>query len=284
MVATPSVELSQASVFSITSGETANIEVSQSLVFAIGNFATETVELSQALVQAITAGTTKKVDVSQAIVFVVARGRVADPTIRTWTFTLDGHDYYVLRLGDVETLVYDLLSEQWSVWGTGDNDYWSVYTGTNWLGGNTFAQAQGSNVVVGSDSNGSLFFLDPEKAEDDPASDGREVVLFRRIVTGQLATRGYENIQVYEVQVLGSVNDLDFNTDPNIELFYSDDRGDNYVSAGVITTIDDDYDVRANWQSLGSFSSPGRLFRVQDYGALKLIDSLTVALGENNAS
>lgn len=276
MVGTPSVELSQASVFSITSGETANIELSQAFVFSIANFPTEQVEISQTLVQTITAGSTDEIELSQSFVMAVVRGRVDDPNIRAWTFTLDGHDFYVLRLGNEETLLYDVLSEQWSVWGSGEENYWSVYTGGNWFGGNAFAAIQGSNVIVGSDSNGSLFFLDPNKPDDDPVVTGREAVPFRRRLTGQIPIRGYDSARVYEVQLLGSVNDLESSLLVDIELLYSDDRGDNYTSAGTVTTVDQDFDIRASWRSLGSFRSPGRLFRVEDYGALKRIDSLTV--------
>lgn len=276
MVATPSMELSQASVFSITSGETANIQISQAFVLSVSNFPTEQVELSQSLVQVLTAGPTKDIELSQSFVIAVVRGRVDDPSIRAWAFTLDGHDFYVLRLGNEETLIYDVLTDQWSQWGTADTGYWSVYTGSNWVGGNGFAANQGSNVIVGSDANGALFFLDPNKPEDDAVVTGRDPSPFRRRVTGQLPLRGYDSARVYEVQVLGSVSDLDLGADPDIELLYSDDRGDNYVSAGVITTVDQDFDIRANWRSLGSFRSPGRLFRLEDYGALKRIDSITV--------
>lgn len=277
MASTPSIELSQASVFSITGGASPQVEVSQAFVLSVANFPTESVELSQALVQTITGGSTDDVQLSQAYVTVVARGRVDDPSIRAWTFTLDGHDFYVLRLGNEETLVYDMLSEQWSVWITEQQGYWSVYTGTNWVGGNKFASTFGSNIVVGSDANGSIFFLDPNKPDDDAAVTGRNPSSFRRRVTGQIPIRGYDSARVYEVQLLGSVSDLDPNAGADIELLYSDDRGDSYVSAGIITTVDQDFDIRANWRSLGSFRSPGRLFRVEDFGALKRIDSLTVS-------
>lgn len=283
-MATPSVELSQASVFSITSGSSPGLQISQAFVLSVANFPTESLELSQSLVQVLTAGASPEMELSQAYVIAIVRGRVDDPSIRAWTFTLDGHDFYVLRLGNEETLVYDMATEQWSVWASGSEGYWSVYTGGNWFGGNAFALDQGSNIVVGSDANGSLYILDPNKPDDDPAVTGRDITPFKRQVIGQIPLRGYDSARVFEVQLLGSVNDLDNGATTDIELLYSDDRGDNYVSAGTITTVDQDFDIRASWRSLGSFRSPGRMFKVQDFGALKRIDSLTVMTSMNNGA
>jgi hypothetical protein len=221
------------------------------------------------------------VQVSQVDVIVITNGRIDDPSIRAWTFTLDGHDFYVLRLGNAETLIYDFATEQWAVWATGEEDYWSVYSGTNWVGGNTYAATFGSNIIVGSDSTGSLFFLDPNKPNDDAVLSERSAVPFTRRVTGQIPIRGFDYARVFEVQLLGSVSQLNIGATTGFELFYSDDRGNTYTSAGTIETVDGDYTIRGSWRSLGSFTSPGRLFRVEDTGALKRIDSLTVSTNIN---
>jgi hypothetical protein len=186
-----------------------------------------------------------------------------------------------LRLGNAETLIYDFATEQWSVWSTAEEVYWSVYTGTNWVGGNTYTSSYGSNIIVGSDSNGSLFFLDPNKPSDDAVIDEREPAPFVRRVTGQIPIRGYDYARVFEVQLLGSIGQLDADATTGFELLYSDDRGDTYTSAGTVETVDGDYTIRGSWRSLGSFTSPGRLFRIEDTGALKRIDSLTVSTNLN---
>lgn len=273
MVATPNIRVSQSDVVGVNeSGQ--DIQVSQADILSVYNFPTEFLQASGADVSYVSK-TLENIQVSHADVVAVVRGRVDDPSIRAWTFTLDGHDFYVLRLGNEETLVYDLTSQQWSVWGSDVFNYWWTYTGANWFGGNTFASVYGSNVIVGSDSNGSLYFLDPLKSKDDSPVDGRDEFSFTRQVTGQLPVRGYNNVRVYEVQLLGSVSQLGTDFDTDIELLYSDDRGDSYVSAGVITTSPQDYDIRASWRSLGSMNSPGRLFRIQDTGALQRVDTIT---------
>lgn len=283
MPATPNIETSQADIAVVSGSSAGDIQLSQGDMLAIFNIPTEAIDVSQADLVFVSKSS-QDVQVSQLDVIAVIRGRVDDPAVRAWTFTLDGHDFYVLRLGNDETLVYDLTTEQWSVYSSGLEPYWSVYTGANWVGGNGFAAALGSNIVVGSDANGALFFLDPTKAEDDPQVEGRDVTPFVRRVTGQLVSRGYSANPMYEVQLLGSLNQEALASNLDVELLYSDDRGDNYVSAGAVTTVPGDYSVRGSWRSLGSFSSPGRLVRIQDFGALTRIDSLTVNLGEGNGS
>jgi hypothetical protein len=278
MTATPSIQVSQGDV-NVISSAAGNIQISQADTTAVYNFPAEEIQTSQVDVQVSYQGASK-MQVSQVDVIAIVKGRVDDPSVRAWTYTLDGHDFYVLRLGNDETLVYDVASEQWSVYTTSDFSYWSVYTGANWVGGNNFAETYGSNVIVGSDSNGVLFFLDPTKPEDDPLVEDRDIVPFLRRITGQLISRGYNYNPLYEVQLLGSLNQENLALNLDVELFYSDDRGDSYVSAGKITTVPNDYTVRGSWRSLGSFTSPGRLIRIEDRGALARIDSITVNLGE----
>ena len=91
------------------------------------------------------------------------------PQARVWTFSLDGHDFYVLRLGDSETLVYDLYSEQWVDWANFQKEFWRANNGQNWAGASKLAYTYGSDVVVGDDTYGLLWFLDPEQPYDqDP--------------------------------------------------------------------------------------------------------------------
>lgn len=254
----------------------ATIEVSQTAVLAGVSEPSQTAEISQAAVLAAEDSNGGSAEITQVAVLAAVRGRVSDPSVKAWTFTLDGHDFYVLRLGNTETLVYDVTSEQWYKWADFGAELWGLYTGCNWVPGNKFAQEYGSNIICGSDSNGSLFFLDPDKETDDAAVAGREAQAFTRRVTAQIPLRGYNRASLYEVQLIGSTGQLNDTDLTAITLSYSDDRGANYVSAGSVTIEDGDYDTRATWRSLGSFSSPGRLIRIEDTGALKRIDSLTI--------
>jgi phosphohistidine swiveling domain-containing protein len=255
-------------------------DVAQGYVLVAGSFPAETTDVSSlAAVVATEGGLTAQV--SQAYVIVAAIGRVNDPVVRGWTFTLDGHDFIVYRLGNQKTLLYDTHSQQWYNWGSGDGDLWRAYNGCNWLGGDGFASAYGSNVVVGDDGNGSLYFLDPDGETDDDALLGEdEPRTFERFVQGQVVVKGYGLQPCYGVSLIGSTGEVT-NTDlTSVTLSYSDDRGETYSDAGTREVEADAYDTRLHWRSLGSIRLPGRIFKVTDYGALKRIDSLDMEDGE----
>lgn len=253
---------------------TVSTEVSQARVFALGNYPTIEARVTQARLIGL-AEPAAEVHLSQARVFGLGRGRVNDPRVRAWTYTLDGHDFYVLRLGNTETLVYDTYSEQWSVYGSNDTRLWKAYTGTNWLGGDLYGASFGSNVIVGDDGNGSIYFLDPDEDKDDDSVLGVELKRpFKREVQSQLVLKGYDLVSCFGVELEGSIGDLEVGSDTTVNLQYSDDRGNTYEDAGNILAPDNEYHTRLDWQSLGSMNVPGRLFKITDRGALKRIDSM----------
>lgn len=261
---------SQLTVRSLDEG--ADSRLSQFAVRSVFNYPSEAAQVSQFIVRSFD-DPTPPVRLSNLFVRAIVKGRVDDPQVRAWTFTLDGHDFYVLRLGNIETLIYDTHTEQWHVWGSGTSPLWRAYTGCNWQGGRSFA-LNWSDVIVGDDGNGSLFFLSPDDDADDDALTGNETPRpFRRRAMGQLTIKGgYMAVPCFGVQLFGSAGSGD--SDLTVTLSYSDDRGFSYADAGVITLTPEAYNQRVNWRSLGSMRAPGRLFRITDDGALKRIDGM----------
>lgn len=275
MALTPEVRASQASVTALATSLTPEVRASQAGVMALANFPTEEIRASQAGVMALTSAS-GDVRVSQAAVMVLARGRVQDPKIRAWTFTLDGHDFYVIRLGRDKTLIYDRLSEQWYNWGSGTDDTWRAFNGQNWEGAmGSLARIYGSNVLVGDDGNGALYFLNPDQYLDDDALEGSDVPrTFLRRITGQVPTRSVDFIDDFGVQLTGSIGKMDQASLTAVTLYTSDDQGETYDDQGTITIANGAVDERVEWRSLGSYNAPGRLYRVEDVGALQRIDYL----------
>lgn len=272
MAAAENVNASQAMVLGIIDGGL--LDVSQVQVYAAAIWPAPDLKASQAQVLGVKEGP-KQLNVSQVQILAAVRGRVFDPTIRAWTFTLDGHDFYGLRLGNEETLLYDLYSEQWYIWADGDDNLWRVFDITNWFGGTSLGANYGSAVVAGGDSNGAIYFLDPDSDEDDSAVQGSDDKKpFKREVTGQVLTKGYSLSRCFGVILSGSIGQLDEGIPTEVSLKYSDDRGTTYVQAEDISVNPNDIEARVFWRSLGSFRQPGRLFRITDYGALKRIDAL----------
>jgi len=250
-----------------------DVRVGQAWAFAGVKFPSDAVQVTQSFIQAATQAD-NVVNVYQAYVLVAVRGVTDTPRIRAWTFTQDGHDFYVLRLGDTgQTLVYDTYSQQWSVYGSGDGDPWRAATGRNWLGGRPLA-LNWSDVIVGDDALGVLYFLSPDDDyDDDPVNGSDELQPFRRRVTGQIVVKpGYASAPCFGVQLYGSIGSGPGTL--NVNLAVSDDRGFNYDDMGDIALDAGDYNARVNWLSLGSMEAPGRLFRITDDGSLKRIDSL----------
>lgn len=273
------IQGSQSVILASTDAD-ADVTPSQAIVLAAGSYDAEGIETSQGLVLSATDAPDMPMEVTQTLILLAARGRVNDPKIKCWTFTLDGHEYYVLKLGNQETLIYDTLAEAWYIWGSGDGDLWRAYTGCNWLGGTKQGGGYGSNIVVGDDGNGSLYFLDPDgEADDDSLLGSATLRPYQRVIQGQAVMKGYNSWPCYAVELQGSIGYVDEDTYTDVTLSVSDDQGNSYVDCGTITVPRDDVNARLQWRSLGSMRAPGRIFKVVDYGALTRIDTMDMEDG-----
>src|ERR1700761_7246620 len=58
---------------------------------------------------------------------------------RAWTFTLDGHTFYVLDLGPEGTFLYDVVTQQWCEFITDGYGGWNMKAGTMWQEGRIIA-------------------------------------------------------------------------------------------------------------------------------------------------
>lgn len=241
-------------------------------VLSLAQYPSEDFRTQEAFVNAVTSSS-NTVNTYTSFVFAVVRGRDTSPRIRVWTYTLDGHDYYVLRLGATTTLMYDTLTDEWSELSSGSSGPLRVNDGSNWNGAVSQAAVYGSNVITGDDGNGALYFLDPDADQDeDPLVGGETLWPFTREIQTQIPLSSYDRVPCYGLQVRGSIGSYAFAD--GVTLTFSDDRGATYTSAGEISIDVNDTDQRLFWRSLGSMKAPGRLFKITDDGALKRIDSI----------
>lgn len=204
----------------------------------------------------------------QVAIYAWVKGYVEQPHVRAWTYSLDGHDYYVLRLATLWTVVLDLATGQWSEWFGHNLPYWRAHTGINWLGmgADTALRLYGTNVVAGDDRAGILWMLDPTTGIDDGVTAESADVPFNRAVTGIVQQRMrastpcggvYLTVSLGQPIVAGAAITLD----------YSDDGGNSYVTAGSVTVDSSDYNQEIAFRSLGLIRAPGRVFRITDNGA-----------------
>jgi hypothetical protein len=261
--------VSQLTVRGLTEGNDSN--VSQLAVRSIYGFPSEESQVSQLTLRSldVPAPTAR---VSQLIVRAIVRGRIENPTVRVWTCTIDGHDFYVLRLGDENTLVYDTYSKQWVDWADLRSGTWRANFGMNWFGGQALAIGYGSDVVVGDDNLGLLWFLDPTQPFDDDANGGDNPIYFDRIVMGQVVQTGREVLPCYAAWLTVDMGDPAY-TGASVNLSISDDAGATFNDMGNITVTFGTNSPELSWYSLGQISAPGRLFKITDDGAISRIDS-----------
>ena len=267
------VRVYQGQLISVAEGAP-DLRISQAQVFSIINFPTEEIHISQAAVTPVVMPYTD-IEVSQALVLAVVRGRTANARVRAWTFSLDSHDFYVLRLGDTLTLVYDVYSEQWMDWADLEQVVWRANIGGNWVGGQKFGPTMGSNVVVGDDSLGLLWFLDPEQPYDQNALEDspEQEVYFDRITMGQVPMRGRSVLPCYVAWLTADMGDPAY-IGAGVTLSTSDDGGETFDDHGLVTVTLGDFSPQLSWYSLGQIGAPGRLFKIVDDGAVARIDGM----------
>lgn len=216
---------------------------------AYGPPATLHTEATQAVVlAAYSAGDNNvTVDSTQAV-FLAAyfEGQPAISRQSSWTFILDGHRFYVLPLGPEGDWAYDTTTQEWSQLQTQGFDGMNFTHGVMW----------GLRVIGGDSLFNFLLELDPTQ----PLDDGwREV---QHMVTGGIPTRGRYSIGVANFSLTASVGE-DAATDQPIELSFSDDNGVSWVGPFPLPLTDKSSQLLI-WNSLGSFSQPGRVFMIED--------------------
>lgn len=279
-MAAVTVRVPQAEALVTTFSTAGNLNVPQSQLLVTYNVPAENMTATYGGVGVAYNKTAANINVVQAQVLAVVRGRISNPKLRAWTFDLDGHEFYVLSLGNGKTLVLDLTTNTWSWWATSTFDYWRVNIGTNWVENGQNAFLKGSNVVVGDGSANILWMLNPKQGYDDVSdAAGRKegkVAPFERIATGQVLTRGRETIPCYQVYAVADVGNPGY-TGATVTLSYSDNQGLDFVSAGSIKSVADNYLQEFAWRSLGLVRAPGRIFRITDDGAFPKLNELSIA-------
>lgn len=221
--------------------------------------------------------------VPQLAVMVVVKGRIDDNELRAWTFSLDGHNFYVLKLGRMGTVVYDTETKQWADWRSKDLAFWRTMTGANWLGMGrvTFGRGSGfaTNIVAGDDATGRLWVLDPTLGYDEHPDPDGAIIAMDRTAMGQLPMRLRQVQECFAVYVTGSLG-RPVVAGADITLETSNDNGKTWFDHGTVTVEPSAWTQEIGWRSIGRITAPGRLFRVTDNGALMRISDLDMRDGQ----
>lgn len=113
--------------------------------------------------------------------------KVAAADLRAWSFSADGHRFYVLTLGGDSTWVYDLDAgvggERWSTFNSLGYDYWRMHLGCS----------IGNTVLACDNLSSQLFRLDPTRKTD---ADDVFQKKFCAVIDGQDTTIPLSNMVV----------------------------------------------------------------------------------------
>lgn len=177
-----------------------------------------------------------------------------------WTFVMDGHRFYVLPLGEEGDWAYDTTTQEWCQLQTLGFDGLNFTHGVMW----------GIRVMGGDSLFPYLYEFDPTEPLDEA---WREI---EHVVTGGIATRGRSAVGVANFSVTASVGD-DTAIDQPISLAFSDDQGITW-SPEFDITLTNVGTQQLLWNALGSFQSPGRVFRITDTAGPVRLDGADVVL------
>ena len=187
-------------------------------------------------------------------------GNSEDFRLRAWGFTLDGHSFYVLRLGRLGTWVYDKRTDQFCRWQTGIYDIWDSGNGTNW----------NKRVVTGAYADPHIYELDMTSALDNVGVVVGGIPI-TRTVTGLVSVRRRDTVSCDGVYVAASVG-FPVSGSATMTLSYSDDYGNTFTVPRSVALGGSDTRKEIAFRSLGLMRAPGRVFSIVDSGAVVRID------------
>jgi hypothetical protein len=204
---------------------------------------------------------------TQLIVMVAyARGSADKFNMRAWTFPFDGHKFYVLSLGKRGTWVYDFTTQQWAQWETdGYEGIWNMEGGLAWKG----------EVFAADNINPIIWRLNPHSGIDD---DFRPMT---RFVTGFVPHMERSYLSNYAFRVTASLGVPDDPDTAELKFSFSDDSGKTFSAERLIIITPDDFTQDLEFHSLGSIRKPGRVYKIEDVGALTRISGCNTDI-ENN--
>jgi hypothetical protein len=277
------IKVTQAPVYALASAENLHVNLTQAFVYSLNSLPASEINITQSAIYVAGSGTTP-VRVTGAYLYALTKVTTGAAKVRAWGFTLDGHEFYVLRLGDTQTLVYDRTTRKWARWQSAGQSVLRTHLGLNWQGfsANQIVDEEGLprytwNIVGGDDSSGMLWMVDPEQGVDENLVSG-ETGFSRRAVS-VLVSRARRKVPVNFVHLTASLGNPSI-TGATVTLHTSDDQGSTWINHGSLEVDPGNMSQELLWSSLGLVGAPGRIFDIRDTGASIRLSSLDAEVPE----
>lgn len=256
--------VTQEAVLSAEGAGKVNIALSQAVTLSAygppqSPFGYVTQDMALAATSAGTRNATTQIS-QTAVLMAYGSGVPSTASQAAWTFVLDGHRFYVLPLGPEGDWAYDMTTHEWCQLQS------QGFPGINFTHGTMW----GLRIIGGDALYTYLYEMDPNQPFDE---GWREV---QHMVTGGIPTRTRSVIGVANFTLTASLGD-DSAIDNAISLAFSDDNGKTWSKEFNIP-LTDMAGQKVIWNSLGSFSAPGRVFRITDYSGPIRLDGADVVL------
>lgn len=194
--------------------------------------------------------------VSEAVVLVAYTAQAQERfDSRSWGFNLDQHQFYVIHLGEQGTIVFDVLTSQWSQWQTEGFSTWNAEAGIEW----------NDEVYFGGREDNTLWRMDPDSFVDE------DFRLIKRIVTGGIPAEARNTLRSGMFVLSATKQEVvDDESVPYVQLSISDDGGFTFKDREQIElTGSETQDF--SWRGLGTIRAPGRVFKITDEGGFVTI-------------
>lgn len=193
-----------------------------------------------------------------------SQGGLAFTTQRAWGFTLDGHSFYVLDLGAEGTWIFDLTTNEVYRWYTqGYSGRWDAIAGAMW----------GLRIVAGDIATTTVWEITGTVTTDNDAA-----LQIAHVATGGIQVRSNDFHTVNAVTVANSNGQLCNPAGTTMQLRWSDNNGKTWSDYESVDLVQGEYDGAIVYQSLGSFTAPGRVFELYDVGGPVRIDAVDAAI------
>lgn len=163
---------------------------------------------------------------------------------RAWSFSWDGHEFYVLHLGDTGTFVYDATTQFWSQWVTTSYPTWNAERGVVWRG----------RVLAADRDSGEIREVSFDTFLDDAFRDTEHKVSFL------LSVRGRTSSSVHSLRAV--IAPVDEPVDMSLQ--WTADQGLTYTNPISLTVPPNSGSADIAWRALGNMRTPGRVFTISD--------------------